>query len=96
MIFTVIQYFPLLEEETPGHKIELAKKMKQNDSMGVTMSRPTMIAIATMMLPEILTYSIQTLIQHLLQTMTQNLPGVTPSISTNSAIYTPHLPKYKF
>lgn len=34
MIFTVIQYFPLLEEETPGHKIELAKKMQQNDSMG--------------------------------------------------------------
>lgn len=28
MIFTVFQYLPLLEEETPGHRIELAKKAK--------------------------------------------------------------------
>jgi len=31
MIFTVFQYVPILEEETPGHKVELAKKAKQGD-----------------------------------------------------------------
>lgn len=32
MIFTVVQYFPSLEEETPGHRVEMAKKMKPSDS----------------------------------------------------------------
>ncbi len=31
MIFTVIQYLPILEEETPGHRVELAKKTGQDD-----------------------------------------------------------------
>lgn len=31
MLFTVFQYVPILEEETPGHKVELTKKNKQND-----------------------------------------------------------------
>lgn len=30
MVFTVIQYLPILEEETPGHRVELTKKMKEN------------------------------------------------------------------
>lgn len=32
MIFTVFQYIPLIEEETPGHRVELAKKEKQSDA----------------------------------------------------------------
>jgi hypothetical protein len=28
MIFTVFQYIPILEEETSGHRVELAKKAK--------------------------------------------------------------------
>ena len=31
MLFTVVQYFPSLEEETPGHRVEMAKKMKQTE-----------------------------------------------------------------
>ena len=31
MLFTVIQYMPVLEEETPSHRVELAKKLNQND-----------------------------------------------------------------
>lgn len=31
MLFTVIQYLPILEEEVPSHRMELAKKLKQND-----------------------------------------------------------------
>ena len=34
MLFTVFQYVPILEEETPGHKVELAKKAKQGDMDG--------------------------------------------------------------
>jgi hypothetical protein len=26
MLYTVIQYLPILEEETPGHRVELVKK----------------------------------------------------------------------
>jgi hypothetical protein len=26
MLFTVIRYLPILEEETPGHRVEMAKK----------------------------------------------------------------------
>jgi hypothetical protein len=31
MIFTVFQYVPILEEESPSHKTEMAKKAKQGD-----------------------------------------------------------------
>jgi hypothetical protein len=31
MFFTVIQYLPILEEETPGHRVELVKKTGQDD-----------------------------------------------------------------
>ena len=31
MIFTVIQYLPILEEETPGHRVEMTKKSGQDD-----------------------------------------------------------------
>jgi hypothetical protein len=31
MLYSVFQYFPILEEETPSHRVELAKKLKQND-----------------------------------------------------------------
>lgn len=31
MIFTVFQYIPLIEEETHGNRVELAKKEKQSD-----------------------------------------------------------------
>lgn len=31
MLFTVFQYVPILEEETPGHKVEMAKKMDNTD-----------------------------------------------------------------
>ena len=34
MLFTVFQYVPILEEETTGHRVELTKKMKQNDLEG--------------------------------------------------------------
>lgn len=34
MVFTVFQYVPILEEETPGHRVELTKKVKQNDLEG--------------------------------------------------------------
>lgn len=34
MVFTVIQYMPILEEETPSHRLELAKKLNQNDPSG--------------------------------------------------------------
>ncbi|WP_317896786.1 hypothetical protein [Aurantibacillus circumpalustris] len=34
MLFTVFQYVPILEEETPGHRVELTKKAKQNDLEG--------------------------------------------------------------
>lgn len=30
MLFTVIQYLPILEEESPSHGLELAKKTKEN------------------------------------------------------------------
>ena len=32
MLFTVIRYLPILEEETPGHRVELSKKADHNDS----------------------------------------------------------------
>ena len=32
MVFTVIQYLPILEEETPGHRVEMAKKDSQDDT----------------------------------------------------------------
>lgn len=32
MIFTVIQYLPILEEETPGHRVEMSKKADQDDT----------------------------------------------------------------
>lgn len=31
MLFTVIQYLPILEEEVPSHRLELAKKLKHDD-----------------------------------------------------------------
>jgi hypothetical protein len=34
MIFTVFQYVPILEEETPGHRVEMAKKLKQDPTGG--------------------------------------------------------------
>lgn len=34
MIFTVFQYVPILEEESPSHRVELAKKMNQDDTDG--------------------------------------------------------------
>lgn len=32
MLFTVFQYLPFLEEETPGHRTELTKKAKESDT----------------------------------------------------------------
>jgi len=32
MIFTVFQYLPFLEEETPGHRTELTKKSKESNA----------------------------------------------------------------
>jgi hypothetical protein len=32
MVFTVLNYIPILEEETPGHLIELCKKAPEKDS----------------------------------------------------------------
>jgi hypothetical protein len=34
MLFTVFQYVPILEEETPGHRVELTKKAKAGDLEG--------------------------------------------------------------
>lgn len=34
MLFTVFQYLPILEEEAPSHKTEMAKKGKQNNLNG--------------------------------------------------------------
>jgi hypothetical protein len=34
MLFTVFQYLPILEEEVPGHRTELVKKVKENDKTG--------------------------------------------------------------
>ncbi|MBA2612091.1 MAG: hypothetical protein H0U95_08975 [Bacteroidetes bacterium] len=34
MLFTVIQYIPVLEEETQNHNTELAKKSTEDDSTG--------------------------------------------------------------
>lgn len=31
MVFTVLNYIPILEEETPGHLIELCKKQQQKE-----------------------------------------------------------------
>jgi len=32
MLFTVFQYLPILEEEAPGHRAELVKKVKESDN----------------------------------------------------------------
>lgn len=34
MIFTVFQYVPILEEESPSKRVELAKKLNQDDTDG--------------------------------------------------------------
>lgn len=31
MLFTVFQYLPIFEEQVPGHKAELVKKVKESD-----------------------------------------------------------------
>ena len=31
MVFTVFQYVPILEEESPGHKVEMSKKADDTD-----------------------------------------------------------------
>ena len=34
MLLSVVQYLPLLEEESPTHRTELCKKAKESDSSG--------------------------------------------------------------